>query len=289
MMEQKSVYPKSVYPFEIIKKGLEHPIQLPTSLKIELQDFEAYCLDHIAQLNRSDINRFIWDGARFYWQDLEAGNLEIDFTSKKLQYRMQKLNKAQEPLLRAVGWKSTERQRIWDLTAGLGRDSALLYFAGLQVLMFERNPVLQTLLQYALTQLSQPAKYRDIDTTTEPYLYLMPQDAIAFLQNRDHQETQMSDIAVPLADVIYMDPMYPERKKSALVKKELRIIRNLVGADLDNELLLKNALTSGVPRVVVKRPKGAEFVADLKPSHSVESPNTRFDVYLQHSLDTLSR
>lgn len=280
---------KSVYPFEIIKKGLEHPIQLPTALKIELQDFETYCLDHTSELNRSDMNRFIWDGARFYWQDLEAGNLEIDFASKKLQYRMQKLNKAQEPLLRAVGWKSTERQRIWDLTAGLGRDSALLYFAGLQVLMFERNPVLQTLLQYGLAQLSQPVGQADIGTAVDPYLYLMPEDAIAFLQNRGSQEMQMNDIAIPLADVIYMDPMYPERKKSALVKKELRIIRNLVGADLDNELLLKNALASGVPRVVVKRPKGAEFVADLKPSHSVESPNTRFDVYLQHSVETLSR
>ena len=274
---------KSVYPFEIIKKGLENPLQLPSSLKIELQDFEAYCLDHALQSNGADINRFIWDGTRFYWQDLEAGNLEIDFSSKKLQYRMQKLNKAQEPLLRAVGWKSTERQRVWDLTAGLGRDSALLYFAGLQVLMFERNPVLQTLLQYGLTQLSQPVKQADIGTTVEPYLYLMPQDAITFLQNRDSQKMQMSDIAIPLADVIYMDPMYPERKKSALVKKELRIIRNLVGADLDNELLLKSALASGASRVVVKRPKGAEFVADLKPSHSVESPNTRFDVYLQHS------
>ncbi len=275
---------KHRYPLENIKKGLEHPLQLPEPTVVELEVFvkggrssERDLSDLAVQGDQASLDRFVWDGTHFYWQDHEAGHLEIDFTSKKLQYRMQKLNKAQEPLLRAVGWKSTERQRVWDLTAGLGRDSALLYFAGLQVLMFERNPVLQTLLQYGLTQLAQPVKQADIGTAIDPYLYLMPQDAITFLQNRDFQK-----MGIPLTDVIYMDPMYPERKKSALVKKELRIIRNLVGADLDNELLLQQALESGVPRVVVKRPKGAPFVADCKPSHSVESPNTRFDVYLRH-------
>ncbi len=279
---------KRRYPFEIIKQGWDYPLLLPPSLRSELEDFETWCRDHALQSN-ANIDRFIWDGVHFYWQDQAAGNLEIDFASKKLQYRMQKLNKAQEPLLRAVGWKSTERQRVWDLTAGLGRDSALLYFAGLQVLMFERNPILQILLQYGLTQLSQSVTWEDIATTVEPYLYLIPQDAITFLQNRssrqktDPQECKISRMdALPLADVIYMDPMYPERKKSALVKKELRIIRNLVGADLDNEILLHTALESGVSRVVVKRPKGATFVANLKPNHSIESPNTRFDVYLHH-------
>ncbi|MFO1350284.1 MAG: class I SAM-dependent methyltransferase [Gammaproteobacteria bacterium] len=34
-------------------------------------------------------------------------------------------------------------------------------------------------------------------------------------------------------EVIYLDPMYPERSKAALVKKESRVLRELVGPDDD--------------------------------------------------------
>lgn len=247
------------YPLEITKKGQDNVSMLSAEILAELTP--AF---------NPEENRFVWDGKKFYWLDLEAGQLEIDFFSKKMRYRMQHLNKAQEPLLRALGWKSTEKKRVLDLTAGLGRDSLLLFFAGFDVVMFERNPVLQILLQNALNELPE----RDFVQT----LSLAKVDSISYLKGiTPLTSAQSSD---NFADAIYMDPMYPERKKSALVKKELRIIRHLVGADMDSELLLTSAINSGAARVVVKRPKGAEFVADLKPSHSVESPNTRFDVYL---------
>ncbi len=253
------------YPLEISKKG--QGVALPVSDEIR------------AQLNESfdpDASRFVWDGKTFFWNDLEAGHLDIDFFSKKMRYRMQHINKAQEPLLRALGWKSTERKHVLDMTAGLGRDSCMLFFAGFNVTMFERNPVLQILLTHALSELPNAG--------FEQHLALAPEDSILYLQRM--QQVQMSesedkDIAGHFADAIYIDPMYPERKKSALVKKELRIIRNLVGADRDSELLLQSAIESGVARVVVKRPKGSDFVADRVPSHSVESPNTRYDVYLK--------
>lgn len=244
------------YPFEITKRGQDNVLQLPEEILSNLiSDFEA------------TENRFVWDGKKFYWHDLEAGHLEIDFFSKKMRYRMQHINKAQEPLLRALGWKSTAQKQVLDMTAGLGRDACLLFFAGFNVTMFERNPILQILLQNAVNALTSE------DFTQ--HLRFEKEDSITFLERMAKIDSTGS-----FADAIYMDPMYPERKKSALVKKELRIIRNLVGADMDSEELLSLALKSGVTRVVVKRPKGAEFVADLQPHHSVESPNTRFDVYL---------
>lgn len=246
------------YPFEITKKGLDSVSSLSEEILSVLNPAEDL-----------QENRFVWDGKKFYWHDLEAGHLDIDFFSKKMRYRMQHINKAQEPLLRALGWKSTEQKNVLDMTAGLGRDACMLFFAGFNVTMFERNPVLQILLENAVTALPS--------ADFSQRLVLAKEDSITYLE-RMAQE----DSAGNFADAIYMDPMYPERKKSALVKKELRIIRNLVGADMDSEALLSLALASGVSRVVVKRPKGAEFVADLKPSHSVESPNTRFDVYLSH-------
>lgn len=244
------------YPFEVTKKGQDSVMNLPENiLSILGSEFDA------------GENRFVWDGKKFYWNDLEAGHLEIDFFSKKMRYRMQHMNKAQEPLLRALGWKSTEPKRVLDMTAGLGRDACLLFFAGFNVTMFERHPILQILLQNALNELPS----EDFSQSFE----LAKEDSIDFLKRIVEDSSKKN-----IADAIYMDPMYPERKKSALVKKELRIIRNLVGADMDSEELLSLAISSGIPRVVVKRPKGSEFVADLKPSHSVESPNTRFDVYL---------
>lgn len=247
-----------LYPFEITKKGAGVPLILPDAITEKLADsFD------------SNASRFVWDGKSFYWNDLEAGHLEIDFFSKKMRYRMQRINKAQEPLLRALGWKSTEKKRVLDMTAGLGRDSCLLFFAGFDVMMFERGEVLQLLLTYALSELPVD----DFQQT----LQLMPEDSIHYLER---MKINASADSTPIADAIYIDPMYPERKKAALVKKELRIIRNLVGADFDSEQLLTLAIESRVPRVVVKRPKGSDYVADRTPNHSVESPNTRFDVYL---------
>lgn len=247
------------YPFEVTKKGLERVSELSEAI-----------LSVLAEEYDAAENRFVWDGKKFYWNDLEAGHLEIDFFSKKMRYRMQRINKAQEPLLRAIGWKSSEQKRVLDMTAGLGRDACLLFFAGCNVVMFERNPVLQLLLENAVNAL--PSE----DFTQS--LTFVKEDSILFLKRMIGEDPSGN-----FADVIYMDPMYPERKKSALVKKELRIIRNLVGADMDSEELLSLAMKSGVSRVVVKRPKGAGFVAGLRPNHSVESPNTRFDVYLSHT------
>ncbi len=246
------------YPFEITKKGQDSVSSVSEDILSKLEEsFDA------------QQNRFVWDGKKFYWLDLEAGHLEIDFFSKKMRYRMQHINKAQEPLLRALGWKSTEQKRVLDMTAGLGRDACLLFFAGFNVTMFERNPVLQLLLENALNALPEA-------DFSQQFL-LAQEDSISYLKRM-----KADDPAGHFADAIYMDPMYPERKKSALVKKELRIIRHLVGADMDSETLLQMAIESGVSRVVVKRPKGATYVADRVPSHSVESPNTRFDVYLSH-------
>ena len=81
-------------------------------------------------------------------------------------------------------------------------------------------------------------------------------------------------------DVVYLDPMFPHRQKSALVKKEMRVFQSLVGADLDADALLPAALAVAGKRVVVKRPDYAGFLNDMPPSMSIETPSKRFDVYI---------
>ena len=198
------------------------------------------------------------------WVDIDLNQLSINFLSDKLLWRYQNLNKAQEPLLRAISWKANQSLTIWDLTAGLGRDSALLSASGCKVLMFERNLILQILLRYALLK----AQHANL----LPQLNLHCEDAFLALP-------QLTQHGLP--DLAYMDPMYPERNKSSLVKQDLRIVKKLVGNDEDAAQLLQLALKYGIPKVIVKRPKGAEYLGNIQPHHNIQAPNTRFDVYMQ--------
>jgi 16S rRNA (guanine1516-N2)-methyltransferase len=81
-------------------------------------------------------------------------------------------------------------------------------------------------------------------------------------------------------DVVYLDPMFPHRKKSAAVKKEMRLFQQLLGPDQDADLLLAPALNLAKKRVVVKRPAGAPYLAEQKPDIELKGKANRFDVYL---------
>ncbi|GAM77379.1 SAM-dependent methyltransferase [Vibrio ishigakensis] len=90
-------------------------------------------------------------------------------------------------------------------------------------------------------------------------------------------------------DVVYLDPMYPHpenKKKSALVKKEMRVFQHLVGADLDADGLLTPALELATKRVVVKRPDYANWLDEKKPSMAIETKKNRFDVYVKSAMDS---
>lgn len=216
---------------------------------------------------------FVWDGEELYWQDEAKQKLHVDFASPKQLWRFSKLNKAQEPILRALKWKNNESQSVWDLTAGLGRDGGMLAYSGFNVTFFERNPTLQVLLSESIHSLHNE----------------MPDMANRIQLNRmnsiEYMKQSIDDTNIELPNNCYMDPMYPHRKKSALVKLDLRMVRDLVGDDPDSSELLSTALTllksdRGMQRVVVKRPAKSEYLGDFKPSYSVEAPNTRLDVYI---------
>ncbi|GAA5095071.1 class I SAM-dependent methyltransferase [Wohlfahrtiimonas larvae] len=216
---------------------------------------------------------FVWDGEELYWQDEAKQKLHVDFASPKQLWRFSKLNKAQEPILRALKWKNGETQSVWDLTAGLGRDGGMLAYSGFQVTFFERNPVLQVLLSESIHALSDELP----DMADRIQLNCM--NSIEYLKQA------IDDINIELPNNCYLDPMYPHRKKSALVKLDLRMVRDLVGDDPDSSELLSTALIllksdRGMQRVVVKRPAKSEYLGDFKPNYSIEAPNTRLDVYI---------
>ena len=88
-------------------------------------------------------------------------------------------------------------------------------------------------------------------------------------------------------DVICLDPMFPQRDKSAAVKKEMVLFQALLETDASPDAadqLLAWALLQDVARVVVKRPVRAPHLGETQPSHAVSGKAVRFDVYVKRAL-----
>lgn len=187
--------------------------------------------------------------------------LYIDFTSGKAKHR--RIFSGKELLAKAVDYKKKQPPTVIDATAGLAKDAFVLASLGCKLIMLERSEIIFQLLANAIERAEKDPETRDIVARMQ----LQLGDAIQLLPGL-------------AADVIYCDPMYPARNKSALVKKDMRILRDINGADLDCEQLLTTALACDVKRVVVKRPKSAGHLAELPPDFSYNSgKHTRFDIY----------
>lgn len=167
----------------------------------------------------------------------------------------------QQPFARALGLHKSNRLRVLDATAGLGRDSLVLAMLGCRVSLLERQPILHALLDDVLRQCSE---------TLHQELQLLPcQEAGLFLG------TKSEDF-----DAIYLDPMYASERRKALPKKEMQLVREICGEDTDADTLLLHAI-NGARRVVVKRSPHARVLAKRKPSYQLTGNRVRYDVYLQ--------
>jgi 16S rRNA (guanine1516-N2)-methyltransferase len=192
--------------------------------------------------------------------------ITIDFLSKKMAYRRKRATLKNERLAKALGLKKkTNPPRLIDATAGLGQDSFILACLGFEVTLLERSPKVYALLKKALTSTSKDPALAPIIKR----LHLIHADAIQYLAAH-----KMS------YDIIYLDPMFPVRKKSALNKQPMRTLLEIVGDDSDSNQLLQAALACATQRVVVKRPLLAKPLTDLKPSYSLTGTSNRFDIYL---------
>jgi len=196
----------------------------------------------------------------------------VDFEEGRLLRRIGEPRARQQDLARAIGASERRDLHVVDATAGWGTDSVVLAALGCRVCMIERDPVVALLLDDGLRRARHSAKeaVRDIAGRLE----LRRGDARELLDNWQG--------APP--DVVLIDPMFPERSKSAAVRKEMRFFQQLVGSDEDAPALLRAALDRAVFRVAVKRPRRAPPLAGPKPSFAIAGRSTRFDVYALRSL-----
>lgn len=170
---------------------------------------------------------------------------------------------AGQPLIRAIGRRS---KTVIDATAGMGQDSFMMAAFGLSVVGFERSEKVAALLANGLKRAMQDNEVHEIIGDRLQFIHANAIKELGLLNERP--------------DAIYLDPMYPpKRKKSALAKKEMQILREIVGDDADTEELFSTALDVAKYRVVVKRPHHAEPIGN-KPSMSYQGKLVRYDVYL---------
>ncbi|WGL98395.1 16S rRNA (guanine(1516)-N(2))-methyltransferase RsmJ [Arsenophonus sp. aPb] len=196
----------------------------------------------------------------------KLGGIYVDFVSGAMRHRRKFGGGRNEAIAKAVGIKKSYLPTIVDATAGLGRDAFVLAALGCQVRLYERHAVVAALLDDGLERGYADAEIGSWLRQRMTLLHASSINALATLS--------------PAPDVVYLDPMYPHRQKSALVKKEMRVFQSLVGNDEDADNLLIPAMTIAKRRVVVKRPNYSSPLAEISPQTTIKTKNHRFDIYL---------
>ncbi len=206
------------------------------------------------------------------------GPICIDFSSGALTHRRLFGGGKGQTLAKAMGLNKTPMPLILDATAGMGKDAFVFASLGANVVLMERSPIVAALLNDALER-------GRTDKEIAPIIQRM-QFIYGDAQYLNHEmfahltfceSTLSSDRIV---DIIYLDPMFPHKKKSALVKKEMLAFQHIIGADTDSDQLLKICQAFAKKRVVVKRPIKAPFLDNSTPSFSMTMKKHRFDIYL---------
>jgi len=192
-------------------------------------------------------------------------DLKVDFVGGAVAHRLRFGGGRGQALAKAMGLRGGKTPTVVDATAGLGRDSFLLASLGAQVTMIERSPKMHSLLEDGM----QRAK-------DEGGEFAQIMGRMTLLQG------DAKDLLPGLsADAILIDPMHPPRKNSALVKRELRQVREIVGTDDDAIDLVRVALVCAQSRVVLKWPAKADPIEGVRTcSHQILGKSTRYDVFM---------
>ena len=202
--------------------------------------------------------------------DGRSGAVRVDFAAGKARHRRVFGGGKGQQVAKAVGVQGGVRPSILDLTAGLGGDAFVLASLGCCVSMVERQSVVRALLADGLARGELDIDVGDIVAG----MSLKKGDALSVMNAWEGVAPQ----------VIYLDPMFPHSGKSAQVKKEMALFRQLVGSDEDADALLAPALALASHRVVVKRPSIAPDLAQHKPMYRLEGKSNRFDIYVNKSF-----
>lgn len=234
--------------------------ELESVLKDLVQQTElVLTADQIKAQLPENLTLSIEDGVLcLYDIDNPQSKLKVDFVGGALSYRS-KQHLGAENLIKACQIKGQDTVRVLDATCGLGTDSFLLHQAGFSVTAIEKNSITFLLLLDGINRYQHDSE--------QSCFVLKYGNGIKQFQNHHY-------------DVIYLDPMFPNKIKSAKNKKAMQLFQNIHQHEPDdaNEIL-NSALRSTCQRVVIKRPTKSPILTSYKPTFQVKGKTCRFDAY----------
>lgn len=241
-----------------------------TKIKFDLQildkvqeEIRQFLLENPQFFDPVDSEKFIDSGIilkndhLMYQISLDSKLTTMNFELNEMfhYHQNQKYRLKNEPLARACLLDKGEQQ-VFDITGGTGKDLTLLKYFGAKISCFERHPLIYLMLLDAIKRSKMDVKLFYLDSI--------------------HLKRFCEELGF-FPDVIYYDPMYPDKKKSALPRKEMQIFKALDLKDSDELKVLEAVLKVAKKRVVVKRPIKAPSL--LAPTYSLKGTTTRYDVY----------
>ena len=196
---------------------------------------------------------------------LISDNMKLYGDYSKMGRRLKQNNLNNEILIHAVKIKGRKDNLVvLDATAGLGEDSILLAAYGYAVNLYENNPIIAELLKDAIDRAKQIPELKEIVDRMKVF----EEDSIIAMQNLDYEP-----------DVILLDPMFPKRTKSALIKKKFQILHKIETPCTNEKELLDSAIKANPKKVVIKRPLKGEYLAGVKPNYSIKGKAIRYDCF----------
>lgn len=194
---------------------------------------------------------------------LVSDNMKLYGDFSKSIKRLKQSNLQKEMLIHAVKIKGEKENLIAiDATAGLGEDSILLAAYGYNVELYEKNPIISELLKDAMERAEKISELKDIIGRMKVH----NEDSIIAMQNLKYKP-----------DIILLDPMFPERTKSALIKKKFQILHKIENPCSDENEMLSSAIKANPKKLVIKRPLKGEYLAGVKPDYSLKGSSIRYD------------
>lgn len=213
--------------------------------------------DHVFAQLPAELTLSLKDGVLFV-SDQQNQHVQVDFLVGKTAYRAAQ-HTFDEHLIKACRIKNKPEIKILDATCGMGRDSFLMFQSDFEVTACEKHPVIHALLKDGLNR------------------YLNATGELPFLL---HQLPAEQVMAAQSFDVIYLDPMFPQKLKSAKAKKDMQLFQTIHQHTEDNaESLLEMALKRASQKVVIKRPLRSELLLSKKPTFQIVGKTCRFDAF----------
>lgn len=206
---------------------------------------------------------------------LTDGELSMTGDLMRMLPRLKPGRLREELLVKAARQKGIRPESQWviDATAGLGEDGILLAAAGYRVTCFEYDPVIAALFRDSLERAAREPELQEIVSR----MTLREENSISALH-------AMAGAEEVKPDIVYLDPMFPERQKTGMIKKKFQLLQKLERPCGDEEALVRAAIGCGAKRLIIKRPLKGPALAGLKADFSVEGKAIRYDVILNPAV-----